>query len=46
MDDPKWSDAEKRAARNAFDAAYESECRVIGAEVVRMLDRQDDVRKI
>lgn len=42
----KWSKAEKQSARKAFDAAYERECRAIRAEVVQMLERQDDVRQI
>ena len=42
----KWSKAEKQVAREAFDAAYERECRAIRAKVVQVLERQDDIRQI
>jgi len=46
MGDLHWSNAEKQAARKAFDAAFERECRAIRAKVVQMLGAKDDVKQI
>jgi len=46
LHDLKWTPAEKRAARKAFDAAYEKECRAVRAKVVQMLEDPHDVRQI
>jgi len=46
MDDFQWSKAEKRAARRAFDAAYERECRAIRAKLEQMLEGGGDIRQI
>ena len=46
MNNLEWSKAEKQAARRAYDAAYEKECRAIRAKVVQMLEAEDDVRQI
>jgi hypothetical protein len=37
MIDIEWSKAEKKAARRAFEAAYERECEVIAAKVKAMV---------
>ncbi len=45
----KWSQAEKRAARRAFDLAYERECAALIKQVqkiARGLDEPDDVWKL
>jgi Photoprotection regulator fluorescence recovery protein len=41
-----WSKTEKQAARRAFDAAYERECRAIRARVVQMIEDPRDPRQI
>ena len=46
MNDLQWSKAEKQAARKAFDAAYERECRAIRAKVEQMLENKSDLRQI
>ncbi len=46
MDDLRWSKAEKQAARRAFDAAYERECRAIRAKLQQMLETEGDTRQI
>jgi hypothetical protein len=46
MDDLPWSKAEKQAARRAFEAAYERECRSIRAKLEQMLDDSRDIRQI
>ena len=46
MNNLEWSKAEKQAARRAYDAAYEKECRAIRAKVVQMLEGEDDIRQI
>ena len=45
----KWSQAEKRAARRAFDLAYERECAALIKQVqkiARELEEPDDVWKL
>lgn len=44
--DFQWSKAEKQAARRAFEAAYERECRAIRASVVQMIEDRRDPRQI
>lgn len=46
MDNLQWSKAEKQAARRAFDAAYERECRAIRAKLEQMLEGGSDIRQI
>jgi len=46
MNNLEWSKAEKQAARRAYDAAYEKECRAIRAKVLQMLEGEDDIRQI
>jgi Photoprotection regulator fluorescence recovery protein len=46
MEELRWTQAEKKIARKAFEAALERECRAIRARVVRMLEKQDDPRQI
>lgn len=46
LDDLHWSPAEKKAARKAFDAAYERECRSISAKVKSMAADDADPRHI
>jgi len=41
----QWSKAEKQAARRAFDAAYERECRAIRAKLEQMLEGESDVKQ-
>ncbi len=37
MDEPKWSKLEKKAARKAFDLAYQRQCKAIRAHVNKMI---------
>ena len=46
MNNLEWSKAEKQAARRAYAAAYERECRAIRAKLVQMLEAESDIRQI
>ena len=46
MQDFKWSSAEKKIARRAFDTAYEREMKRIGIEVRSMFDVAQDARAV
>jgi Photoprotection regulator fluorescence recovery protein len=44
--EPKWTQGQKAAARKAFEAALERECRAIRAKVVQMLEKEPDPLEI
>lgn len=46
MNEITWTPAEKKAARRAFDAAYERECRAIAEKLRRMIEDESDPRSI
>jgi hypothetical protein len=46
LHDLHWSPSEKKAARRAFEAAYERECRAISSKLKQMMADDPDPRDI